>query len=96
MPAPIVASIDFTPPEDPASGDCELAQSFEGGGGSTFAVATFDRAEAWMKKAKAKAWWSPPVLFVERLDAATVRAAVEAMAAEMGGYWLRYYNRRKP
>ena len=95
MPAPKVAEVSFVPPADPASGDCELTVSFEGGGGSTFVAATFDRAEAWMKKSKAKAWWSPPVLFVASLDPATVRAAVDAMAAEMGGYWLRYYHRRK-
>jgi hypothetical protein len=96
MPAPKVASIDFTPPADAASGDCELSVAFEGGGKSTFKVATFDRAEAWMAGAKSKAWWSEPVLFVASLDRATVSSAVEAMAAEMGGYWLRYYHRRKP
>ena len=98
MPAPIVASIDFAQPrpEDVSSGDCELTVTFDDGGGSTFTVATYDRAEAWMAKAKSKAWWSDPVLFVENLEAATVRAAVDAMAAEMGGYWLRYYHRRKP
>ncbi len=95
MPAPKVASIAFTPPADASSGDCELAVSFEGGGGSTFKVATYDRAEAWMTEARSQAWWSEPVLFVSRLDPETVRAAVEAMAAEMGGYWLRYYHRRK-
>jgi len=96
MPAPKIASIDFNPPPDASSGDCELAVMFEGGGGSTFKAATFDRAEAWMNDAKSSAWWSEPVLFVERLDPETVRVAVEAMAAEMGGYWLRYYHRRKP
>ncbi len=95
MPAPKVASIDFAPPADISSGDCELAVAFEDGGGSTFKVATYDRAEAWMSKAKSKAWWSEPVLFVSSLDPETVRAAVDAMAAEMGGYWLRYYHRRK-
>jgi hypothetical protein len=95
MPAPIVASIDFAPPEDVTSGDCELSVVFEDGGGSTFKAATFDRAEAWMAQAKTDAWWSSPVLFVARLDPETVRAAVDAMAAEMGGYWLRYYHRRK-
>ena len=96
MPVPIVASIDFAAPQDPSSGDSELTVAFEDGGGSTFTVATYDRAEAWMAKAKSSAWWSDPVLFVESLDPPTVRAAVEAMAAEMGGYWLRYYHRRRP
>ena len=48
MPAPKVASIDFAPPADISSGDCELSVAFEDGGGSTFKVATYDRAEAWM------------------------------------------------
>jgi hypothetical protein len=95
MPAPKVASIDFAPPADSSSGDCELTVTFEDGGGSTFKAATFDRAEAWMNEAKSTAWWSEPVLFVASLDRETVRAAVDAMAAEMGGYWLRYYHRRK-
>ena len=95
MPAPKIASIDFAPPTDISSGDCELSVAFEDGGGSTFKVATYDRAEAWMTGAKSKAWWSEPVLFVSSLDPETVRAAVDAMAAEMGGYWLRYYHRRK-
>ncbi len=85
MPAPIVASIDFAPPVDISSGESELTVAFEDGGGSTFTVATYDRAEAWMTKAKSKAWWSDPVLFVASLDRDTVRAAVDAMAAEMGG-----------
>ncbi len=95
MPAPIVASIDFAPPADVSSGDCDLSVVFEDGGGSTFKVATFDRAEAWMTEAETKAWWSEPVLFVTSLDRETVRAAVDAMAAEKGGYWLRYYHRRR-
>ena len=95
MPALKVASVTFAAPADPSSGDCELTVAFEGGGGSTFKAATFDRAEAWLAASKKKALWSDPVLFVERLDQKTVRAAVDAMAAEMGGYWLRYYNRRK-
>ena len=95
MPAPKVASIDFAPPADMTSGDCELSVAFEDGGGSTFKVATFDRAEAWMSQAKSKVWWSEPVLFVEDLNPETVRVAVDAMAAEMGGYCLRYYHRRK-
>lgn len=95
MPAPKVASIEFAPPADPSSGDCELTVAFEDGGGSTFKIATFDRAEVWMAGSDRKAWWSEPVLFVSRLDRETVREAVEAMAAEMGGYWLRYYHRRK-
>ena len=98
MPGPKVSSIDFLSPLDsldPSSGDCMVQVSLEDGGRSTFSVATYDRAEAWMKTSSAQSWWSPPVLFVARLDRETVSAAVAAMAAEMGGYWLRYYNQRK-
>ena len=95
MPVPKIASIDYSAPADASSGDCELTVAFEGGGGSTFRVATFDRAGSWMSEAKEKAWWSEPVLFVADLSRETVSAAVSAMAAEMGGYWLRYYHRRK-
>ena len=95
MPVPKVKSVEFSAPEDVSSGESELTVSFIGGGDSTFTVATFDRAEAWMEQARATVWWSAPVLFVDRLDPATVHAAVEAMAEEMGGYWLRYYHRRK-
>lgn len=98
MAGPRVSSIDFSVPLsslDPASADCAVRVAFADGGGSAFTVATYDRAEAWTRKAKAGAWWSDPVLFVERLDRPTVEAAVAAMASDMGGYWLRYYNRRK-
>ena len=96
MPAPKIASVDFALPADASSGECDLTVSYQDGGSSTFVVATYDRAEYWMKNAKKSAWWSESVLFVARLDRETVREAVDAMAAEMGGYWLRYYNRRKP
>jgi len=34
-----------------------------------------------------------PVLFVAKIDEATVGEAVSAMAQELSGYWLRYYDR---
>ncbi len=34
-----------------------------------------------------------PVLFVAKIDEATVAEAVSAMAQELSGYWLRYYDR---
>ena len=95
MAAPRVASIEFfgAPSSlDPESGECRVQIDLEDGRFSTFIAATFDRAEAWLKEKKASARWSTPVLYVERLDRETVRAAVERMAADKGGYWLRYYN----
>lgn len=34
-----------------------------------------------------------PVLFVAKIDEASVGEAVSAMAQELSGYWLRYYDR---
>lgn len=95
MPAPRVAYVDFIDSlerVDPASGEARVRVGLEGGKESTFRAATFDRPEAWMKASKQDHWFAEPVLYVKRLDAATVRAAVDAMAAELGGYWLRYYR----
>jgi hypothetical protein len=88
-----IASVELlSAPADPASGECEVRVSFVRGGCSTFRAATFDRPAAWLAASKASAAWTPPVLFVRRLDEDGVRAAVAAMAADIGGYWLRYYN----
>ena len=95
MPAPRVAFVDFLDSlerSDPASGQAHVRVGLEGGGESTFLVATFDRPAAWMKEKKLDHWFAEPVLYVRRLDVQTVRAAVDAMAADLGGYWLRYYR----
>jgi hypothetical protein len=95
MPAPVVLFVDFLDSLerlDPASGQAHVRVGLEGGRESTFLTATFDRPEAWMKERKSDHWFAEPVLYVKRLDEATVRAAVGAMAEELGGYWLRYYR----
>ena len=95
MPSPRVAFVDFLDSLerlDPASAEARVRVGLEGGGESTFLAATFDRPEAWMKERRYDHWFAEPVLYVRRLDAATVRAAVDAMAADLGGYWLRYYR----
>jgi hypothetical protein len=95
MPAPKVAFVDFLDALerlDPASGEAHVRVGLEGGRESSFLVATFDRPEAWMKAAKSAQWFAEPVLYVRRLDEATVRAAVNAMSVDLGGYWLRYYR----
>ena len=92
---PRVTFIDFLDTlerTDPARGQARVRVGLEGGRESSFLAATFDRPEAWMKAKKLDHWFDEPVLYVRRLDAPTVRAAVEAMAAELGGYWLRYYR----
>ncbi len=95
MPAPKIAFVDFLDAlerSDPGSGQARVRVGLEDGRESSFLAATFDRPEAWIKESKAGHWFAEPVLYVRRLDAATVRAAVDAMASDMGGYWLRYYR----
>lgn len=95
MPAPRVAFVDFLDSLerlDPASGQARVRVGLEGGRESAFLAATFDRPEAWMREGKRDHWFAEPVLYVKRLDEATVHAAVSAMAADLGGYWLRYYR----
>lgn len=95
MAAPRIAFVDFLDSldrADPASGEARVRVGLEGGRESTFLAATFDRPAAWMKERKLDHWFDEPVLYVRRLDAETVRAAVAAMAADLGGYWLRYYR----
>lgn len=74
-----------------ASGQARVIATPAGGRESSFLAATFDRPEAWMADGRAD-WFEEPVLYVRRLDEAAVRAAADAMAAELGGYWLRYYR----
>ena len=95
MNAPQVAFVDFLDALErlnPESGEARVRVGLEGGSESLFLVATFDRPEAWMREEKRSHWFAEPVLYVRRLDEATVRAAVSAMAADLGGYWLRYYR----
>jgi hypothetical protein len=95
MPAPRVVFVDFLDALErlnPESGEARVRAGLEGGSESTFVAATFDRPEAWMKGGKLDHWFAEPVLYVRRLDEATVRDAVNAMAADLGGYWLRYYR----
>jgi hypothetical protein len=95
MPGPKIAFIDFLDSlqrENPASGQARVRVGLEGGRESVFLAATFDRPGRWMKEGKLDHFFAEPVLYVRRLDEATVRAAVEAMALDLGGYWLRYYR----
>src|ERR1700758_1200379 len=95
MPGPKVAYVDFLDSierVDPASGEARVRVGLEGGRESSFLVATYDRPAAWMKEEKRSHWFAEPVLYVRRLDETTVKAAVAAMAEDLGGYWLRYYR----
>ena len=95
MPAPQVAFVDFLDALErlnPDSGEARVRGGLEGGRESAFRAATFDRPSTWMEEEKRSHWFAEPVLYVRRLDEATVRAAVNAMAVDLGGYWLRYYR----
>jgi hypothetical protein len=95
MSEPRVVFVDFLDALErlnPASGEARVRVGLDGGRESTFLAATFDRPEAWMREGRLDHWFAEPVLYVRRLDAASVRAAVDAMAADLGGYWLRYYR----
>jgi len=94
MPELRVASIEFLDPLPAAgaSGQARVRVKLEAGRECVFLAATYDRPAAWTKSQKGGFWFSEPVLFARTLDEATVRAAVAAMAAELGGFWLRYYR----
>jgi hypothetical protein len=93
MPAPKILSVELLePPADPASGETRVRVRLDDGRESNFLAATFDRPAARTKSQRGGFWFSEPVLHVRRLDEPSVRSAVDAMAAELGGFWLRYYR----
>ncbi len=74
------------------SGQSDVEVRFEDGGISSFLAATPDQPALWIQDGKRGWHFGSPVLFVGSLDRACVEKAVQAMAYDMGGYWLRYYN----
>ena len=95
MPDLRVRTVEFLDPlerADPAAGEARVRVAVEGGRDASFVAATFDRPRAWMKARKQDHFFGEPVLYVRRLEPALVRSAAEAMAARLGGYWLRYYR----
>lgn len=96
MPPARVTGIDLDPPEpQPESGQAEVTVHFENGGVSVFTAATPDQPALWAESGKKGWFFGRPVLFVRRLDRPSLENAVAAMAQDMGGYWLRYYNKPK-
>ncbi|NNN05805.1 MAG: hypothetical protein HKL90_07875 [Elusimicrobia bacterium] len=93
MPPPRIASLDFLDPL-PASGagEVRVRVGLDVGRESVFVAASYDRPAAWTAESRGGFHFSQPVLHARRLDEATVRAAASAMAAELGGFWLRYYR----
>ena len=95
MPIARIASLAFVPAGSAlalgsSSASAGLRAELEDGKRSTFLVATPDQPALWAETEGFS--FGAPVLFVRRLDRQTVADATQAMAAEMGGYWLRYYN----
>ena len=89
-----IRSLEFLAPEKeravPESAESGLRAGLEDGGESTFFVATPNQAARWL--ADTDFSFGAPVLYVRRLDQETVAQATQAMASDMSGYWLRYYN----
>lgn len=94
MPSARIRSLEFLADEsqlDPASGSVDLQAELEDGRRSAFVTATADQPGRWVGDGDGFSFGTP-VLFIQRLDKQSVGEAAQAMAAEMGGYWLRYYN----
>ena len=99
MPPSRVTEIRLDPSEPKAdAGRVQVNVHFENGGVSVFEAATPDQPALWAEKGKKGWFFGSPVLFVSRLDRRSIEAAVAAMAQDMGGYWLRYFNspKKKP
>jgi len=73
-----------------ASGRTQVQVRLTGGKELTLYAATPEAAADWVAPEGFCA--GPPVLYVRSLDPEEVRRAVEAMAADLSGYWLRYYG----
>ena len=90
---PRIRSIAFVPPGPELKAEAERAISveLEDGTVSTFAAATPDEPG---RRLAAGADFScgAPVLFVRAIEEETLGEAVEAMSADIGGFWVRYYN----
>ncbi|MBI5622707.1 MAG: hypothetical protein HY924_02900 [Elusimicrobia bacterium] len=91
-----VSSWEFVePPADPSSGSASVRVRLEDGKQSVFSVATIDAPGRWLKEGKGGYRLGKPVLFVRSLSGGSVTQALNWMAADMGGFWLRYYNSEK-
>ncbi|MBI5883312.1 MAG: hypothetical protein HZB91_09440 [Elusimicrobia bacterium] len=91
-----VSAVEFVePPADLSSGTAVVRVKLEDGKQSVFTVATMDTPGRWLKEAKSPFRLGRPVLFVRSLQQQAVANAVNWMAADMGGFWLRYYNSEK-
>jgi hypothetical protein len=94
---PKIRSISFVGPEpvDPGCGEAQLRVDLEDGSSSTFRAMTPSRVSAAINEGGCDYGFSQPALFVKSLAQQDLSRAVEAMAANMSGFWLRYYDSRK-
>ncbi len=93
---PRIRFIEFLSPapENPDSGSAEIRVHLEDGGSSCFGALTPSHVGHRMNEAGQDFTYGAPALFVKRLDQEGLGRAVEAMASDMSGFWLRYYNSR--
>lgn len=94
---PRIRQIEFlsAPPENADSGGADIRVHLEDGGSSTFGALTPSHAARRMNEAGQDFTYGDPALFVKRIDQAGLGKAVEAMANDMSGFWLRYYNSQR-
>lgn len=86
-----VKSLKFLKPFFSNGPGRELLVELQDSSSSQFSLAQPSESAAWLKQGPGY-YFSAPVLFVAGADEESVGEAAVAMAGEMGGYWLRYYN----
>jgi len=79
-------------PEDPDSGGATIRVSLEDGSSSSFDALTPSHVTRRMNEAGQDFSYGAPSLFLRRLDQEGLARAAAAMAADMSGFWLRYYD----
>lgn len=87
---PQIRSIEFL--QKPEGGRAQILVRLEDGSSSSFAVSTPSEPAAALEAGGRGFFFGRPVLFVASLDEASIGEAVNALAADIGGFWLRYYN----
>ena len=93
--APVIRRIEFVSPVadlKSESGGADIRVHLEDGSSSTFGVLTPDHVRRRLNDSGKDFSFGHPILFVRRLDEEALGKAIAAMAADMSGFWLRYYN----
>jgi hypothetical protein len=94
---PRIRHIEFqsAQPENPDCGCGDVRVDLEDGSASSFGALTPNHVGRRMNEAGKDFSYGEPALFVKRLDQEGLAKAAEAMAADMSGFWLRYYNSKR-